>query len=143
MRLTFLRLDRDLPAPRSAVAGDAGIDLLAREGGQLSPRGGRAVFGTGIAVALPPGQVGLVMPRSGLAAHSGITVLNAPGVIDSGYRGEIKVVLINTGADPYVVARSDRIAQLLVVPIAECAWEEVDQLPSSARGVEGLGHSGA
>ena len=100
------------------------------------------MFPTGLAIAIPRGFVGCVVPRSGLAAQWGVTVLNSPGVIDSGYRGEIQVLLVNHGPNVFVVSRGDRIAQLLVLPVAEPAFDIVDELPTSDRGSKGLGHSG-
>ncbi len=136
-------LDPGAAQPRYARAGDAGADLVARESVQLAPRGGRAVVPTGIALALPEGYAGLVVPRSGLAAEHGVTCLNAPGLVDSGYRGEIRVILANTDPDdPYEVRVGDRIAQLLVVPFAVAAFTIATELPASERGEGGFGHSG-
>jgi len=141
MRVPVVRLDPGLPLPGRAHPGDAGIDLHAREMVRLAP-GERAVVPTGIAVAIPDGHAGLVAPRSGLAARSGIGVVNAPGIVDAGYRGEIKVILINHGADPVEVARGGRIAQLLVVPVRAAEFVEVDDLPGSVRGEGGFGSTG-
>src|SRR5687768_12169 len=116
MNLDVQQIDPDLPLPQYARPGDAGLDLLSTLAVRLQPRGGRAVVPTGIAVAIEPGHVGLVMPRSGLARDHGVTVLNGPGVIDSGYRGEIVVLLVNLDASAeYSVRRGDRIAQLVLV----------------------------
>lgn len=137
-----VRLDPDLPLPSVAHAGDAGVDLYARCDVHLPPAGGRSVVSTGLAVAIPTGFVGYVMPRSGLALRHGVTLVNTPGVIDSGYRGELQVVLINT--DPtvaYDVRRGDRIAQLIVQRIEDVTWREVSELDGPDRG-GGFGHSG-
>src|SRR5688500_2057353 len=128
-------LDPDLALPSYARAGDAGADLLAREGVVLAPAGGRAAVPTGIALAIPEGWAGFVMPRSGLAARHGITCLNTPGVVDAGYRGELVVILVNTDpAEPYEVRRGDRIAQLVLLRVGEAAFTPVDALPDSERG---------
>lgn len=136
------RLDPDLPLPAYAHVGDAGLDLLAREGTVLEPAGGRALVPTGIAIAIPSGHAGFVLPRSGLALKHGVTVVNAPGLIDSAYRGEIKVVLLNTDPrEPYEIHRGDRIAQLVVQQFASVRWDVVEQLDGEDRG-GGFGHSG-
>jgi dUTP pyrophosphatase len=138
-----VRLDAALPLPAYARAGDAGVDLVAREDTTLAPAGGRAMVPTGIAIELADGWAGFVLPRSGLAARHGITCLNAPGLIDSGYRDEIKVVLVNLDPSaPYDVQRGDRIAQLVVQRVAAVRWEEVGELSASLRGRGGFGHSG-
>ena len=137
-----VRLDRDLPLPTYAHTGDAGLDLHAREDATVAAGGGRALVPTGIAVAIPPGHGGFLLPRSGLALAHGITIVNAPGLIDAAYRGEVKVVLLNT--DPtgaYTVRRGDRIAQLVVQRVEEVAWQVVDTLDGIDRG-GGFGHSG-
>ena len=137
-----MRLDPDLALPSYAHEGDAGIDLVAREDAQIAAAGGRALVPTGIAIALPLGYAGFVLPRSGLALKHGISVVNAPGLIDSGYRGEIKVVLLNTDPiEPYHVTRGDRIAQLVVQKVETVVWNEVNELDSFDRG-GGFGHSG-
>ena len=119
------RLNSDLPLPNYAKPGDAGADLIANEEVTLAPGGGRALIGTGIAVAIPRGYAGFVQPRSGLALRHGITCLNTPGLIDSGYRDELKVLLVNTDpSEPYEVHRGDRIAQLVIQKVEEVAWEE-------------------
>ncbi len=141
MKIPLQRIDPALPAPRAAHAGDAGVDLMARERVRLDP-GERALVATGVAVALPEGFVGLVAPRSGLAARHGIGVVNAPGILDSGYRGELKVILINHGREAVTVERGERIAQLIVVPYVAPAFEEVAELPGSARGDGGFGSTG-
>jgi dUTP pyrophosphatase len=136
------RLDPDLPLPRYAHEGDAGMDLHAREDVTLAAGGGRALVPTGIAVAIPPGHAGFVLPRSGLALRHGIALVNSPGLIDAAYRGELKVVLINTDpAVDYTVHRGDRIAQLVVQRVDEVVWKVVDELDGSDRG-GGFGHSG-
>lgn len=142
VRLEVQRLDDGLPLPTTAHEGDAGVDLYARQDATIPAGGGRLVMPTGIAIALPLGYAGLVVPRSGLALKHGVTLVNTPGVIDSGYRGELKVVMINT--DPvadYAVVRGDRIAQLLVQPIETVEWIQVDRLDDFDRG-GGFGHSG-
>ena len=137
-----VRLDQELPLPAYARAGDAGLDLVARHDSVLAAGGGRAVVATGIAIELPPGWAAYVLPRSGLAAMHGVTCLNAPGVIDSGYRDELKVILANL--DPlldYSVVRGDRIAQLVVGRVVPVSWTEVTSLSASERG-GGFGHTG-
>ena len=141
--LPVLRLDPDLPLPAYARAGDAGIDLIAREDVTLAPAGGRALVATGIAIALPEGYAGLVQPRSGLAFKHGVTVLNTPGLIDSGYRGELKVCLINHDpTEAFEVTRGERIAQLVVQAVEHVTLVEVDTLDDSERGDKGFGSSG-
>ena len=142
VEIPVIRLDRELPLPTYAHPGDAGIDLLAREDAIVRAAGGRVLVPTGIALALPRGHAGFVLPRSGLALKHGLTVVNSPGLIDCAYRGEIKVVLLNT--DPmadYEVHRGDRIAQLVVQRVSEVVWNEVDSLDGDDRG-GGFGHSG-
>ena len=135
-----LRDDAVLPAP--AHAGDAGLDLSACERVELRP-GERATVGTGLAVAIPEGYAGFVQPRSGLASRHGITIVNAPGLVDSGYRGELRVVLLNTDSTaPFVVEPGMRIAQLVVMPVEAAELREVDELPASERGVRGFGSTG-
>jgi len=142
LSVPVIRLDPDLPLPRYAHPGDAGLDLLAREDAVVPAGGGRVLVPTGIAIAIPPGHAGLVVPRSGLALRHGISLVNTPGVIDSAYRGEVQVVLLNTDpADDYQVQRGDRVAQLVVQPVEEVAWREVEQLDGDDRG-GGFGHSG-
>jgi dUTP pyrophosphatase len=145
LRVPLHRLDPDLPAPVYARPGDAGADLVARGDVVLACRGGRAVVPTGVAVAIPAGYAGFVLPRSGLAARHGITCLNAPGLVDSGYRGELQVVLVNHDPDEdYAVRRGDRIAQLVILATEAVAFEhvEADGLGSSERGSGGFGHTG-
>lgn len=145
LRLPVARLDPDLALPQYAHPGDAGLDLVAREDGVVAAGGGRLLMPTGIAVAIPEGHCGLVLPRSGLALKAGVTVANAPGLIDAGYRGEIKVILLNTNpTDPYEVHRGDRIAQLLIQRFEAIEWAPVagvDELDGYDRG-GGFGHSG-
>jgi dUTP pyrophosphatase len=136
------RLDPDLPLPGYAQPGDAGMDLRTREDVTLLP-GHRATVGTGLAIAIPPGHVGLVHPRSGLAARSGLTLANTPGTIDSGYRGEINVVLHNLDpSKPITLHRGDRIAQLVIQPVVTATLTEVDDLPPTPRGAGGFGSTG-
>jgi dUTP pyrophosphatase len=138
-----LRLDADLPLPTYARFGDAGADLVASEDARLAPGGGRAFVGTGISVAIPEGWAGFVCPRSGLARDHGVTCLNAPGIIDAGYRGEVRVLLVNTDPDrPYDIRRGDRIAQLVVQRVEQVAFTVIDQLPASERGGGGFGSTG-
>jgi len=142
MRIPVKRLDPDLPLPQYARASDAGLDLYAAERVVIEP-GARALVGTGLAVAIPPGCAGLVLPRSGLALRHGVTVLNAPGLIDAGYRGEVKVLLVNH--DPRATAtleRGERVAQLVVQTVAAVELLEVDELPASERGDGGFGSTG-
>jgi dUTP pyrophosphatase len=135
-------LDDALPLPARAHADDAGLDLVARVDATLSRAAGPVVVPTGVAVAIPPGHCGLVCPRSGLAARHGIGVLNGPGVIDAGYRGEIQVVLHSVRDEDYVVHRGDRIAQLVVVPVTTPEVAFVDELPDSVRADNGFGSTG-
>ena len=139
--LPVRRLRDDAVVPAHAYPGDAGLDLAACERVELGP-GERAVVPTGLAVAVPDGYAGFVQPRSGLAAEHGLTILNTPGLIDSGYRGELRVVLHNTDREAqFVVEPGMRIAQLVVLPVAELDLVEVEELPESARGVRGFGSS--
>lgn len=143
LEVPLLRLDRDLPVPAYAREGDAGADLVAREGVTLKPGGGRAVVPTGVAIAIPPGYAGFVLPRSGLAMRHGVTCLNTPGLIDSGYRDELRVLLVNTDpSEPYEVQRGDRIAQLVIQRVEHAAFAETAELPPSERGAGGFGHTG-
>ena len=129
-------------APVYAHPGDAGADLVSTEDITLAP-GQRATVPTGVSIALPAGYVALVVPRSGLAAKHGITVVNTPGTVDAGYRGEIKVILLNTdAAEPYTIATGDRIAQLLVMPVTRARFIPVDRLPGTQRGEGGFGSTG-
>ena len=143
MHIPIQRLDPDLPLPTAQHPDDAGYDLYAREDTRLDAAGGRAVVPTGVAVAIPSGCAGFVLPRSGLALRHGVTCLNTPGLIDSRYRGELKVVLLNTDpAEPYEVKRGDRIAQLVVQSVERVEWTEVDDLGATARSAEGFGSTG-
>ncbi|MEV4094814.1 dUTP diphosphatase [Streptosporangium saharense] len=136
------RLDTDLPMPSYAHPGDAGADLHAVEDVELLP-GERVTVGTGLAIALPDGYAAFVHPRSGLAARHGVTLVNAPGTVDAGYRGEIRVTLINTDTKEAVrLRRGDRIAQLVVQRVEKAVFYEVDRLPGSARGADGFGSTG-
>jgi dUTP pyrophosphatase len=136
------RLDPELPLPSYAHEGDAGMDLFASRSVTLRP-GERALVGTGIAVAIPHGHAGFVQPRSGLALRQGIGIVNSPGLIDSGYRGEISVVLINLDATkPAVVERGDKVAQLVVLPVARARLVPTDDLPATGRGAGGFGSTG-
>ncbi|MEX1142365.1 MAG: dUTP diphosphatase [Thermoleophilaceae bacterium] len=142
MRLSFARLAADAVAPVRAHPGDAGYDLHAAEAATLAP-GDRASVGTGIAVAIPEGHAGLVLPRSGLAARHGIALVNAPGLIDAGYRGEVRVLLLNTDREAtFEIATGDRIAQLVIVRHAAPEVVEVASLDETARGVAGFGSTG-
>lgn len=142
LRVDVQRLDPEIPLPAYAHPGDAGIDLHARESIVIRSGGGRVLMPTGIAIAIPLGWAGFVLPRSGLALKHGISVVNSPGLIDSAYRGELKVVLINTDpTDDYEVTRGDRIAQLVLQRVGEVTWNEVDELSGDDRG-GGFGHSG-
>jgi dUTP pyrophosphatase len=141
IELPIRRLHEDAVIPARAYDGDAGLDLAACERVELAP-GERALVGTGLAVAIPDGHAGFVQPRSGLAAKSGITIVNSPGLVDSGYRGELKVILLNTDeSESFVVEPGMRIAQLVVMPVPEIDPVEVDELPESERGVRGFGSS--
>ena len=142
MRVEIQRLDPGLPLPAYAREGDAGLDLYAAAAVTLAP-GARATVGTGIAVAIPPGCAGFVLPRSGLALREGLSLVNTPGLIDAGYRGEIRVILINHDRQtPITLARGDRIAQLVIQRIESADLVEVEQLPSTSRGSGGFGSTG-
>jgi dUTP pyrophosphatase len=142
----LVRLDPDLPLPSYAHEGDAGLDLYARETVTLDAGGGRALVATGISIAIPMGYGGFVLPRSGLAAKHGISVVNAPGLIDSAYRGEIKVILLNTDSSlDYEITRGDRIAQLVIQRVEQVEWQVTDSLAALDDGADrggGFGHSG-
>ena len=143
IELAVQRLRPDAVVPERAYSGDAGLDLTACERVVLAP-GERAVVATGVAVAIPDGYAGFVQPRSGLAARNGITIVNAPGLIDSGYRGEVRVILLNSDRDEaFVVEPGMRVAQLVVLPVPGLELVEVDELPASERGVRGFGSSAA
>ncbi|MGH9085992.1 MAG: dUTP diphosphatase [Acidimicrobiales bacterium] len=142
LTVPVVRLDPDLPLPAYARAGDAGLDVMARVDVTIAP-GGRALVPTGIAFALPDGFAGFVQPRSGLALRHGVTVLNSPGLIDSGYRDELKVLLVNLDpVETFEVHRGDRIAQLVVQAVARVEWAPVEGLDNSERGGGGFGHTG-
>ena len=141
VELPIRRLRDDAVVPERAYAGDAGLDLAACERVELAP-GGRATVGTGLAVAIPEGYAGFIQPRSGLAAKNGITIVNTPGLVDSGYRGELKVILLNTDSrNTFVVEPGMRIAQLVVMLVPGVDPVEVEELPESERGVRGFGSS--
>ena len=143
LQIPVVRLDPDLPLPAYARPGDAGADLVAREPAVLRRGGGRALVPTGIALALPEGYAGFVQPRSGLALRHGVTCLNTPGLIDSGYRDELRVLLVNTDPDEdYRVERGDRIAQLVVQRVEHAAFTPVAALDATDRGTGGFGHTG-
>jgi dUTP pyrophosphatase len=143
LAVPVVRLDPELALPSYARLGDAGADLVARADHVLAAAGGRALIPTGIAIALPDGYAGFVLPRSGLALRHGVTCLNTPGLIDAGYRDELKVLLVNTDPrEEYTVERGDRIAQLVIQRVEEAQFEVVDELPPSERGLGGFGHSG-
>lgn len=143
MELRFIKLRDDAIVPTQAHEGDAGSDLYAVEGTTLEP-GARAKVPTGIAIAIPDGHAGLVLPRSGLAHKHGITLTNTPGLIDSGYRGELQVLMLNTDRiETYEVKPGDRIAQLVVVAFAAIAWTGVDEFEETTRGDGGFGSSGS
>ncbi|MBI5014600.1 MAG: dUTP diphosphatase [Deltaproteobacteria bacterium] len=131
----------DLPLPSYQTPHAAGLDLLAAEEASLAP-GERAAVGTGISIALPEGYEAQVRPRSGLALKHGVTLLNTPGTVDADYRGEVRVILVNLGREPFVVRRGDRIAQLVVAPVVRASWREVEELPPTERGGGGFGSTG-
>ena len=141
MHLNVLKIDSELPLPARAHPTDAGLDLHARFPVRLAP-GEYATVDTGVAVAIPGGHAGLVLPRSGLARRYGVGLVNAPGLIDAGYRGEIRVILINHGRERCDIARGDRVAQLVIVPVALPAPRPVDRLDETERGAQGFGSSG-
>ena len=142
LAVPIVQLDPDLALPSYAHAGDAGLDLCARHDAIVPAGGGRSIMPTGIAIAIPAGYAGFVLPRSGLALKHGVTVVNAPGLVDSAYRGEVKVVLLNTDPhDEYRVHRGDRIAQLVLQRIEQVSWQLVTSLDGHDRG-GGFGHSG-
>ncbi len=144
MELRFKLFGEGAQLPTRANPDDAGLDLHAAEAVTIAAAGGRASVGTGLAAEIPPGHAGLVLPRSGLSARHGITLVNAPGLIDSGYRGELRVLLLNTDPDaPFEVEPGDRIAQLLLTPFIEADPVEVAELSATERGVAGFGSSGS
>ena len=143
VRIKVQRLDPELPLPRQQHTDDAGYDLHARERVELAPGGGRGLVPTGLAVAIPPGYAGFVLPRSGLALNHGITCLNTPGLIDPLYRGELKVLLVNTDPEtPFTVERGDRIAQLVIQQVEQVDWKEVETLDVTERDTFGFGSTG-
>jgi dUTP pyrophosphatase len=143
IRVRVKRLDPSVPLPTYAREGDAGLDLHAAHDVTLPPAG-RALVGTGLAVAIPPGHAGFVLPRSGLALKAGVTILNAPGLIDAGYRGELKVLLVNHDPETAVtLRRGERVAQLVLQRVERAEPVEVDELPASERGAGGFGSTGA
>jgi dUTP pyrophosphatase len=145
LRVAIERLNgsEDLPLPRYMTDHAAGMDIVAAVAAEvvIAP-GGRALVATGIAIALPEGYEAQIRPRSGLALRSGVTLVNTPGTIDADYRGEIQIIMINHGTEPFVVRRGDRIAQMIVAPVCRVLWELNAGLPSSARGSGGFGHTG-
>ena len=144
LQISILRLQKNAQIPVQANPGDAGVDLHSVESAVLSPGGGRHLVSTGIAVAIPEGYAGFVQPRSGLAVKHGITCLNTPGLIDSGYRGELKVLLVNTDPkEEFKILEGDRIAQLVIQAVESVKFIEVDELEDSARGTGGFGSSGS
>lgn len=142
MHITFQRLDPELPSPSRAHPDDVGWDLVTSVDIELGS-GERSALPTGVAVAIPPGHAGLVLPRSGHARRHGIGVVNGPGLIDPGYRGEISVLLINHGSKPVRFARGERIAQLVIVAVPEVTWRETSSLDETERGAGGFGSSGS
>jgi len=143
LEVPIQQLDPDLPLPAYAREGDAGADLVAREDVILAPGGGRALVPTGAAVAIPEGYAGFVQPRSGLALKHGVTCLNTPGLIDSGYRGELRCLLVNTDpTEAFEVKRGERIAQLVIQRVEHVHFAPVDELPESSRGGQGFGSTG-
>ena len=143
LNFPIIRLIDDAIIPVYAKSGDAGADLVSAESVVLEPGGGRALVSTGVAIAIPEGFAGFVQPRSGLAIKHGVTCLNTPGLIDSGYRGELKVILINTDpSESFQVSKGERIAQLVIQKVEECNFQEVQELPDSERGETGFGSSG-
>ena len=142
LEIPIIQLDTDLPLPAYAHEGDAGLDLYARDGITLAAGGGRGLVPTGISIAIPMGFGGFVLPRSGMALKHGISVVNSPGLIDAAYRGEIKVILVNTDrTTDYVIERGDRVAQLVIQAVETVAWRVTDDLDGDDRG-GGFGHSG-
>lgn len=143
LEIPIVRSRPDLPFPRYATEGDAGADLVASEDVELPPGGGRGLVPTGTYIAIPEGYAGFVQPRSGLALRHGVTCLNTPGLIDSGYRGELKVLLVNTDpVEPFLVRRGERVAQLVLQKVEQADFVEVEELPPSSRGSGGFGSTG-
>ncbi len=142
VKVKVKRIDPELPLPRTENPGDAGVDLYSSIDIVLKP-GERAVVPTGLAISLPSGFAAFIQPRSGLAVNHGITIVNTPGLIDSGYRGEIKVILLNTDSNQsFQIKKGDKIAQMVVQQIAEVDWEEVEELDKTQRGTGGFGSTG-
>jgi dUTP pyrophosphatase len=143
VRIPIRRLDPGLPLPAAQHPGDAGLDLYAATDLTLEPRGGRALVPTGIAIAIPSGYAGFVQPRSGLALRHGVSLVNTPGLVDAGYRDEIRVLLINHDpSEPFKVSRGDRVAQLVIQRYEPVEWDEVTDLDDSERGLGGWGSTG-
>jgi len=143
VRLARVEGAEDLPLPKPATPGSAGVDLAAAVAEALTvPPGGRALVPTGLRIAVPPGYEAQIRPRSGLALRHGVLLPNSPGTIDSDYRGEVRIILLNGGDEPFTIERGDRIAQLVVAPVARVAWEEVAELDATERGAGGFGHTG-
>jgi len=143
LKIPVRRLDPELPLPEYAKPGDAGVDLRAATDLVLEPGGGRGLVPTGLAVAIPRGYAGFIQPRSGLAMRHGVTCLNTPGLIDAGYRGELKVLLVNTDPkEPFEIRRGERIAQLVIQAVEHVRFLEVDELDDTERGEGGFGHTG-
>jgi dUTP pyrophosphatase len=143
VRIPIRRLDPGLPLPAPQHQGDAGIDLFAAAAATLEPRGGRALVPTGIAIAIPTGYAGFVQPRSGLALRHGVTVANTPGLVDAGYRDELRVLLVNVDpVEPFKISRGDRIAQLVIQRFETVEWDEVADLDATERGFNGWGSTG-
>jgi dUTP pyrophosphatase len=143
VRIPIRRLDPGLPLPEAQHDGDAGIDLFAASDVTLEARGGRSLVPTGIAIAIPEGHAGFVQPRSGLALRHGVTVVNSPGLVDAGYRDEIRVLLVNLDPiEPFKISRGDRIAQLVIQRFERVEWDEVDDLDETERGLSGWGSTG-
>jgi len=143
LEVPVVRLDSDLPLPAYAKPGDAGVDLISSVDLVLPPSGGRALVPTGIAVAIPRGYAGFIQPRSGLALKHGVTCLNTPGLIDADYRGELKVLLVNTDpSEAFEIRRGERIAQLVIQAVEHVKFAEVDELDDTERGEGGFGHTG-
>ncbi|MBI1319029.1 MAG: dUTP diphosphatase [Candidatus Hydrogenedens sp.] len=143
VRVTRVAGAEDLPLPAYETAHAAGMDLRAAVTEEITVAPGeRALIPTGLCIALPPGTEAQVRPRSGIALRNGISMVNTPGTIDADYRGEIKVILINHGQEPFVIARGDRVAQLVVAPVLRVEWEEAESLDDTARGAGGFGHTG-
>jgi len=143
VRIPIRRLDPGLPLPEAQHDGDAGIDLFAASDVTLEARGGRSLVPTGIAIAIPEGHAGFVQPRSGLALRHGVTVVNSPGLVDAGYRDEIRVLLVNLDPlEPFKISRGDRIAQLVIQRFERVEWDEVDDLDETERGLGGWGSTG-